>query len=537
MSKGSGGLKSLGVRAKILLVGAIGLIGALILAGVNFWSLNSMNGVATEIDAASSLQQEALQVLSLVNDANGQQNGYLVEAGENGAAAANGESRKSYETATAALNKALTNFTPPQTELGKASLATIKAGWADFAKADDEIIALVRKGDKESIVKADKIALTSATEAAAKAQKAADGLVKSAETRVEAAKSSQRSTSAQVTLIIGLTVVLVIAALAFISLMISRAILKAVESVKASLEAMGRGDLTVPAQVDTHDEVGQMAKAAEATRESMRDVLGRVGQVSSTVAAASEELSAVAAQVGSTSEGSAKQLAVVSGAADDLSRNIQTVAAGTEEMTASIREIAKSANDAAGVAGQAVAVADQTNATVAKLGESSAEIGNVIKVITSIAEQTNLLALNATIEAARAGEAGKGFAVVANEVKDLAQETSKATEDIAHRVEAIQVDTEAAVAAISQISGIIAQINDTQSTIASAVEEQTATTNEMGRNVTEAANGSTSIADNVKDAARGADESLSGAKSSAQAAGELSVHAAELQKLLSQFSI
>ena len=144
--------------------------------------------------------------------------------------------------------------------------------------------------------------------------------------------------------------------------------------------------------------------------------------------------------MGATSASSTDQLNVVSGSAEEVSRNIQTVAAGTEEMTASIREIAKNATDAAGVAAQAVSVATATNTTVAKLGDSSAEIGNVIKVITSIAVQTNLMALNATIEAARAGEAGKGFAVVANEVKDLAQETSRATEDIARRVEAIQVD-------------------------------------------------------------------------------------------------
>ncbi|MFN8192797.1 MAG: methyl-accepting chemotaxis protein [Nocardioidaceae bacterium] len=118
---------------------------------------------------------------------------------------------------------------------------------------------------------------------------------------------------------------------------------------------------------------------------------------------------------------------------------------------------------------------------MAELGNSSAEIGNVIKVINSIAEQTNLLALNATIEAARAGEAGKGFAVVANEVKELAQETAKATEDIGHRISAIQSDTENAVTAITEISAIIAQINDTQTTIASAVEEQTATTNEPAK--------------------------------------------------------
>ncbi len=146
----------------------------------------------------------------------------------------------------------------------------------------------------------------------------------------------------------------------------------------------------------------------------------------------------------------------------------------------------------------------ETNATVSSLGESSAEIGNVVKVITSIAEQTNLLALNATIEAARAGEAGKGFAVVANEVKELAQETARATEDIARRVEAIQSDTTGAVDAINRISAIIERINDFQTTISSAVEEQTATTAEMSRNATEASTGAVQIAKNIAGVAQAA---------------------------------
>jgi methyl-accepting chemotaxis protein len=205
-------------------------------------------------------------------------------------------------------------------------------------------------------------------------------------------------------------------------------------------------------------------------------------------------------------------------------------------MSASIREIAKNAHDAARVAELGVHVVETASVTVAKLGESSAEIGNVIKVINSIAAQTNLLALNATIEAARAGEAGKGFAVVANEVKELAQETSKATEDIGQRIDAIQSDTAAAVAAITEISGIIAQINDTQSTIASAVEEQTATTNEMGRNVTEAATGSSDIAENITGVARSASDTTAAASSTSQAADELARMASDLQQLVGQFS-
>src|SRR3978361_1082120 len=179
-------------------------------------------------------------------------------------------------------------------------------------------------------------------------------------------------------------------------------------------------------------------------------------------------------------------------------------------MAASINEIAQNASEAAQVAQSAVRVAETTTATIVKLGTSSQEIGAVVKTITSIAEQTNLLALNATIEAARAGEAGKGFAVVANEVKELAQETARATEDIARPVEAIQGDTTRAIAAIGGISEVIGSINDYQLTIASAVEEQTATTAEMSRNVTEAATGAGEIAAHMTGVAAAAGATGSG---------------------------
>ena len=173
-------------------------------------------------------------------------------------------------------------------------------------------------------------------------------------------------------------------------------------------------------------------------------------------------------------------------------------------MTLTIQNIAANTTEAAKVAGEAVGVVHGANATVTKLGKSSAEIGEVIKVITSIAEQTNLLALNATIEAARAGEAGKGFAVVANEVKELAKQTAKATEDISGKIIAIQADTEGAVTAIGTVSGIINQINDISATIATAVEEQSSTTNEMTRNTSNAANGASNISVNMGKVAQAA---------------------------------
>src|SRR6202035_67902 len=174
---------------------------------------------------------------------------------------------------------------------------------------------------------------------------------------------------------------------------------------------------------------------------------------------------------------------------------------------------------------------------VSKLGDSSSEIGQVIKVITSIAQQTNLLALNATIEAARAGEAGKGFAVVANEVKELAKETAKATEDISRKIEAIQTDTKAAVDAIASISGVIDQINDISNTIATAVEEQNATTNEMSRNVSEAAHGSSEITRNIAGVAEAAQVTTRGATETQKASQQLVETSTQLRRLVEQFKL
>ena len=268
----------------------------------------------------------------------------------------------------------------------------------------------------------------------------------------------------------------------------------------------------------------------------MRNLLSTLALNATSLGAASEELSAVSKQMTSNADETSTQANVVSAATEQVNRNIQTVATGTEEMSASIREIAKNASEAARVATSAVKVAETTNAVVGKLGESSADIGKMIKVITSIAQQTNLLALNATIEAARAGEAGKGFAVVANEVKELAKETAKATEDISQKIDTIQSDTRAAVVAIGQIGQIITQINEFQNTIASAVEEQTATTNEISRNVSDAARGSGEIAQNITGVARAAQGTSAGAGDTDRAATELSRMAAEMQRLVSQFT-
>ena len=302
-------------------------------------------------------------------------------------------------------------------------------------------------------------------------------------------------------------------------------------------EGVAAGDLTRTLTVEGDDNVGLMAEALRALTESIRRSMVQLTRTAQTMAGASEDLTTVSAEMGRSADRGSGMAANVSTASEMVSANIGTVAGAAEEMTASIREIAKNAAEASTVAHEAATVAGQARGTVGSLGTSSAEIGDVVRLITSIAEQTNLLALNATIEAARAGEAGKGFAVVANEVKELASETAKATQEIGRRIEAIQTDAADAVDAITRVGGVIDRINQIQTTIAAAVEEQTATTNDIARSVTEAATGAHGIAADVSQVADAAAETRSGAEATAQAAASLSGMATTLNELVGQFRL
>ena len=310
-----------------------------------------------------------------------------------------------------------------------------------------------------------------------------------------------------------------------------------VEAVLDVVQSAVDGDFTREISVSGDDAVGQLAGGLSSLLATLRESMASIGQTADALGVAAEQLTILSQGMGDGASVTSDKAASASSSSSEVSASIQTVASAAEEMTASIREIAQNATEAASVATGAVGVASQAQDTVASLGESSAEIGQVIKVITSIAQQTNLLALNATIEAARAGDAGKGFAVVANEVKELAKETAKATEDIGRKIEAIQGDTSGAVSAISEISEVIGRINDIQTTIASAVEEQTATTNEIARSVTEAAGGANGIADDISQVASAADDTRQGAQNTLQSATELSTMAAELKAQVGRFRV
>ncbi|MCA9482733.1 MAG: HAMP domain-containing protein [Nitrospina sp.] len=308
-----------------------------------------------------------------------------------------------------------------------------------------------------------------------------------------------------------------------------------VDQMLKTVQAAAQGDLTQEVTVNGNDAIGQMGAGLSNFLKTLRSSISKIGQNSTMLTDSSSKLSSVSQQMAGNAEETSAQADVVTNASTQVNANMNSVAAASEQMSASIREIAENSSKAAKVANDAVEKAKQTNETVSKLGDSSAEIGQVIKVINSIAEQTNLLALNATIEAARAGEAGKGFAVVANEVKELANATAKATEEISQKIQAIQEDTGNAVSAIAEITDVINQISDISATIASAVEEQTATTNEIGRSVNEAARGSSEISENISGVAVAAKSTTEGATDTQVAATEMSKMASDLQELVNQF--
>jgi len=332
-----------------------------------------------------------------------------------------------------------------------------------------------------------------------------------------------------VVLLLGLMVSLGLAVLA------TRLIVRPLTEVRRVLDAVADGDLTQTAEVHTVDEPGQMAASLARATGAVRSTVQELAASAQSLAGASEELSANSTQIAAAAQQTSAETDVASGAVQEISDNVRSLAAGAEQMSASIREIAQNAAEAAHVAAEAVMAAGAANERVSRLGESSAEVGNVIKVITAIAEQTNLLALNATIEAARAGDAGKGFAVVADEVKQLAQETARATDDISRRIEAIQSDTAGAITVIGDIARVIERISDFQTTIAGAVEEQTATTNEMSVSVSQAAESSERVNANIAGVASAAATTTSGVRDAERAAVELSTMSTRLQGLVDQF--
>jgi methyl-accepting chemotaxis protein len=284
------------------------------------------------------------------------------------------------------------------------------------------------------------------------------------------------------------------------------------------------------------DEVGRVAKivkVATDVTEQQRMIIS-IQEAVTALSSASAELTATATEMSRSASKTSQESQVAAAAAEEVATGVQTVATNMEEMVASIKEIARSTNESSQMSKMTLVKAQESNTTIVKLGNSSQEIGDVIKVISSIAQQTNLLALNATIEAARAGEAGKGFAVVANEVKELAKQTAKATNDITNKISAIQKDTQNAIEAIGGISVAVEKLNGISGVIAAAVEEQTATTNEISRVVVQSKQGVESIANTVKTVSIAANENTTSSNQTLAASRELAQLAEKLNALVSR---
>ncbi|PWJ53473.1 methyl-accepting chemotaxis sensory transducer with TarH sensor [Quadrisphaera granulorum] len=398
----------------------------------------------------------------------------------------------------------------------------------------EQLVPLAQRGDLAAFIETRSTATREPVQAAAKALSGIVDAEKEAAVKISVqARDSYRDALAVLAGAAALAVALAVT----IAVVLARSVTRPLSRVVEVMSGVASGRLDVRVGLDRKDEVGQLAASTDASVDALACAMRDIREEAAALATSAASLSSVSVQLSSGAEDASVQTRMVSAASEEVSTSIATVAAAGEEMTAAISQIASATSDASSMASSAVSAAGQAGDAIQRLGTSSQEIGDVVKLITSIAEQTNLLALNATIEAARAGEMGKGFAVVAGEVKELARQTAQATDDIVAKVSATQGDASAAAAAVTDIAEVIARIDAVQATIAAAVEEQSATTNEMVRNVTEVSTGSGQISANIASIAAGTEQNRGSAVHTATMATDLTASAARLQELTGRFTV
>ncbi|MET7419780.1 methyl-accepting chemotaxis protein [Dactylosporangium sp. NPDC005555] len=530
------------ITTRILLLAAVGTLVSGVLLATAVAGFGAQRTAGEQTTQAMRLSTVVLEAKFRVADVSGWQTGYAFDhdRGIPGALDDTVGQRKEFLIAADALRAAFATASDAAlTADERALLRQAVAAFDRFMTIDDTMIAAYRTGTPEAKTTADDLASGDSITAFSDAVTATDDLAAHVTTRglavaADADAAATADHSRQVMWLTGLTGLILAVASA---LVVIRGIARPLRALDARLTdiADGDGDLTARLDESGRDELATIAAAFNRFAAGLADAMRSVDDRAHIVAASSGQLTEVSAALQVSAADSATRAAAVTTATGEISRSVQTIAVGTERMGASISEISASAHEAARVAAAAGALATAVTATVDKLDGSSRQIGDMAEIISGIARQTNLLALNASIEAARAGRQGLGFAVVAGEVKDLAGETARATEDIAARITAIQTDTTGAVAAITEIADVITRICELQTTIASAIEQQTATTAQMSRTITGVAASSDDASREVAAVATAARTTTDGVTGIGTAAGDLSRVSADLQALVRRF--
>jgi methyl-accepting chemotaxis protein len=516
------------VCALLVAVAVTGVIGA-----------RRQSAVLTEIVRLHALSAQIWRLNYLNTDVSGWE-GYthddaMVIGGPKAAAPDFGD-RKGLAADKEEVYKLLTQIdTGAMTESERAEMAQQRALWDAFFAADQAFVDQLKTGTKEGLDAAYDMLANQLSDPWNKLKTSTDKIIESIRSRilklVKQAHDIGTLVEQAVLVVAGLALLLAV----LLSRAVTRSVTRPLRHCVAVLRQVRDGDLAAETALRTKDETGQLGTAIDEMTGQLRETVAAVAETATTVGRASQGLAETSRALDADARDTVQRSDLAAQAAANISAHAGSVATGSSQMDAAIAEIATSASNAARVAADAVREVKTTTGTVAQLGESSSQIGDVVKVITSIAEQTNLLALNATIEAARAGDAGKGFAVVAGEVKDLAQETAKATDDITRRVAAIQADTGSAVHAIEQIRQVVTQISEYQTTIAAAVEEQSATSRSMSDSIGQAVQSSTQIAGAVEDVAAAADRTTHRVQDARQAATSMAEMSDQLRTLVGRF--
>jgi methyl-accepting chemotaxis protein len=533
-------LRRLRIGTRVLLLSAVGLVLAAVLVLTAYAGFQSQTAAGRRSEAAMHLTGDVMEAKFRTADMAGWQTGYAFDfaRGVPGALSDNSGQRKQFLASAAALRAgyaavAQATLTASERDL----LGQARQAFESFMTIDSRIVAGYRAGTPASIKAADDLATGDSLTAFDRASTATDDLAEQisadgVRTTQEAEASAQHGQ--RIMIYTGVAGLLVLVAAAYA---IMRSIGGPLFQLRQRLDeiADGDGDLRNRLPETGRDELSGVARSFNRFVTGIADAMRAVDEQSDRLSGRSQELNAISGELAESAAQTSERATAASSSAGQISSSVQAVAAGAEEMGASIAEIARSAGEAAQVAADAARVSATVTESVGKLGDSSRQIGEIAKVISAIAEQTNLLALNATIEAARAGEQGKGFAVVAGEVKELASDTARATADIDQRIGAIQADTTEAVQAIARIAEVIDRINALQTTIASAIEEQTATTGEMTRSISDVAAGSEGISNDVTTVAGAATATATRVGTIREAASDLARVSSDLRALVGRF--